>query len=404
MHRAKSSPFIGIYQKDRSQKDVDSHYESRVDQETERQGIRDWTGKMKTLRLIVPERHKSCPSIPSKVQSTEAISPTSCLSKDISASNSEYEIDSPRSTASSTSFSDVKSYTSDEKRRSFAFNEGDFAETENEPTRQSKGLHRVHFAKDIDEFDDSVGKSGDPSSIDDSLATAPNESATCASEKADEGDKRETSGDGDNSSADEFLLEEFPYLTKHGAPKHLDEKPDARFLAGPDFLLFNLKGVDRRHDLDSYHYPGISGLLAPVHERSSDFSRDSNGVSDSKVSKKANSFNELQFEMDDMPAAEEERGSISPPPVDGETSSSVDDSNDGVDDVDNLQFAMDEVTPVSGEGVQNPLEEGNDASLTLGQKIGENFTLPTRSSGGCSPRRSQDYLYREQDESVEVTT
>ena len=380
LSRTKSSPFINTFGTRKLQKVAgkDSDIKTRYLDDSENVSKDDLLNEKKTLTLDLPKRHKSCPSLPGAVQFAEAGLPYSGFSKDISASNSEYDLDSPTSMASSTSFSDAKSYTSDDKRKSLIIDDDvDFADSkiDSENVRHVKGQHRVHFAKDVAE----VGSFNSISEV-----THYMENRLHVKRLKEEGFENRMDNctfDSKDRPSTEVKSEDLKPAIEDRAHALLEEKPNLQCLAddfNPNFIGPSSKGQNPESRLNTF---------APKQGFNSDFNDEFENTNVDKESE----YNELQFEIDDIPSKQSpEDGRLEA--VNSDSQSSSDES--GGEDSNNLQFPMDDVTPVS-----------DDVNMSgSGQRVTENYSLPTRSSGGCSPRRAQDYLYLDKEDSVEVKT
>ena len=172
MKRAKSSPYINTLKSRFDYQDATSgtKYEN-IYNKTQINAIQDtMKEKRKSLELFLHKRHKSCPSLLSdnlEKNYNDFDSPCSSISRDISAANSEWELDSsrvsasnseydlhsPRSvTSSTTSFGDLKKESVDENRKSLIIDsDADFADTKvmEVSAKPGKAQHKVHFASEI---------------------------------------------------------------------------------------------------------------------------------------------------------------------------------------------------------------------------------------------------------------
>ena len=158
MRRAKSNPLLGPnappLDSERNQA-TSSTYESLHEDETH--------NRKTLLKLEIHKRHMSCPSILSELadgQSAEIDSPCSSINVDFSASNSEYEPDSPISVTSSTSFGDFKDNGRDNE---------DNVDLVLKYKSEFEGIlsktgHKVHFANEISKLQNvEISKSNLPS-------------------------------------------------------------------------------------------------------------------------------------------------------------------------------------------------------------------------------------------------
>jgi len=347
MQRAKSNPYIasfGLKNKDTAEnsetKSSDLFHEKNASKD-------DLMGNEIQSSLSLRKKHKSCPSIPGAMQLAELDSPYPSPSKEISASNSEYDLDSIGSIASSTtSMTDVKSNASEEKRKSLVVDEMlDFtdAKVESEFAKQSKGQHRVHFAAQVTVDQESIPngdleKEGGPFG------------------------NFESQSNGNFSPVDK-LNNQMPVG---------DMKPAMKDQA---VVRNEIPSEERFSKLlvDSEYQNGISfsnPSAAARRNRFSNFEDDDDEESEDRNS--LGDDNELQFEMEDIPSRLHSGHSHLGAQVNGDDALS-DGLVDMDDDFNNLQFQMDET----------------DNNCAAEQRVNDSFsTLHQRSSGSCSPRRT----------------
>ena len=300
--------------------------------------------------LSLRKRHKSWPSIPGAMRLGELDSPYPSPSKEISASNSEYDLDSIGSIASSaTSMTDVKSNASEEKRKSLVVDEGlDFtdAKVESEFAKQSRGQHRVHFANDIT-----------PVTVD--QGSTPN------------GDLEKEGRPFANF--DSQISGNFSPVDKLNSQVEVgDIKPAIEDQA----FVENKTPLEERYNKLLVHSENRNGIsfsnpsAAVRRRRFNSFQDDDDEESEDKNS--LGDANELQFEMEGIPSRLHSGLSHLEAQVNGDDASS-DGLSDMVDDFSNMQFQMDET----------------DDNCASEQRVNDGFsTLHHRSSGSCSPRRT----------------
>ena len=349
MERAKSTPYLAGFPSEHKDSGKSSNLEGIDSFVAENVSRDDMLKESVPLTLNLRRKHKSCPSLPGAVQLAELGSPYPSPANNFSASNSEYEPDSPTSMASSTSLA------ADEKRRSFLIEDGvDFADSkiESEIVRHFKGQHRVHFASEVTEV-------------------ASNPESALEAVKGKEGEEFDTAlGPNDGVLHSEGMSDR---------QMHVKElKPNVEHQS-------RSKAIVLRHDFNHRNYEQNYQADAQRRYFSTDAYGDDEEEEEDEKSKgndlgTANGYgNELQFEMDDIPSRHQSRRADNP-----------------------YLRAGNNVDHSSSEEDRD--EAGNLNSDTSGQKFSDNLPLYQRSPGSCSPRRSHEYIYLEKEDSVEVST
>ena len=270
-------------------------------------------GRTKSLTLNFSGKNKSWPSIPRAIRLSDLDSPSASPLKDTSASNSEYDLDSPKSMASSISFSDAKSIPGDEKRRSLIIDEGMVftdSKIDSEGAKHVKGQHKVHFANEIAEV-----------AVDE-------ESISRGDEEVEGGnDAISHSENGFNSQmhAGAVKLTIGHHVWENGMPsKGMHVRPlEGQKIENEKHLRIPNSIAQERH-VNNYNYD------------------DSGEESESKKNNIASeSDHELQFEIDDIPSGRQRHNSHTKS-EDDENETSSEGFNNETDDLSSLQFQIDD--------------------------------------------------------------
>ena len=313
MQKAKSTPHIAsIPPKNRH---IENNSEVRksdhfLEGNLGKDGVRERT---QSLTLNFSGKNKSWPSIPRAIRFSELYSPNASPSKDTSASNSEYDLDSPRSAASSISITDTRSIPGDEKRRSLIVDEGmDFTDSkiDSEHARHVRGQHKVHFANEISQ----VVVDEDSNSRGDKGIEGRNNMVVSSENRVNS-----------QLHAGDMKLPIGHPVRENGVPsKEMPVEP-----------LQSQKIEKKKH---SNNPNSIAQELFVNNYDHDDSGEESEGK---KVNIANDSDHELQFEIDDIPSGRRRQNSHSKS-EDDENDASSEDFNDEADELSSLQYQIDD--------------------------------------------------------------
>lgn len=399
LQQVNSSPFVDASSSNYKRKDTERVSSDLVI--SRRISKEEMMARKSKLDLTFPKRHKSCPSLPGAVKLAAIDSPYSCTSKE----SSENEFDSPRSSVSSTSVGELKSFPTDEGQQPHV---PDNIEYYSQHPKQEKGQHRVHFASEVDEYVGNESKAlSEAASISQGEEREEREILDNAIKYHEVNITPEADFTSDNSHQSLKYIAGEEYLT---SVKQFEEQPNASLLGREGPFRSKLNSDQRDEDI-SANEQFISAVVARKNaddnldgksdDEKSDDEKSDDEKSDDDNAKNGIDLNELQFEIDDIPPTKKQ-------PILKESHSRKDSSSlsdgsiDGTESGDSLQFEMDDVTPIAS--VEGQFIQPTDSNGAIGHKVTDNFGLPSMAPGGCSPRRSQDYLYLDKEDSVEVTT